>query len=111
MSGSEDDVDWVLDVNGWDLQVSLAQELEKEIESLTANLYDYLYDVNEGDGSTWEPPSGYPFCGCVTCTTRESLTVLVPIIAQAVKDMRIKRTSEPVATNVIPLLPHREKDQ
>ena len=77
MSGSDED--WVVDINGWDLKVSLAEELERSMADLTEHLYHYLYEVEETEeGPEWLPPSGYPYCGCTTCDVREALVVLVP---------------------------------
>ena len=108
MSGSDED--WVVDINGWDLKVSLAEELERSMADLTEHLYHYLYEVEETEeGPEWLPPSGYPYCGCTTCDVREALVVLVPLIAQAVTENRIRRTVEPPLGDVVPLLPHRDR--
>ncbi len=108
-TGNEDESPWVMDLGGWDLRESLAQELERAMGALTENLYEYLYVVENLDEAPvgWQPPSGYPYCGCSTCDTRESLITLVPLIARAVTDKRIRPTTYIEDSNVIPLLPHK----
>jgi hypothetical protein len=106
MNGSDE---WEDDVDDWKVHVEVADQLRREIGDLTMNLYQYLYDVNEGDGPTWIPPSGLPYCGCTTCDTREAMIVLVPLIAQAVTEKRIRRTVEPPLGSVIPL--HYKEDK
>lgn len=90
MDRTDDDDSWQWDINGWDLRSALAVELEHAVDDLGFRLSAYLYDQDESDG--WEPPSGYPYCGCTTCDTRESLVVIVPLVAQAALDGRIRPT-------------------
>jgi hypothetical protein len=108
MSISEDD--WQMDVNGWDLQTSLAVELEHAMDELTINLYTYMDDPNAEELEGWEPPSGYVYDGCTTCDTREALVTLVPIIAQAAIEGRIRPTQHtpPPPLRLIPVLAHEE---
>lgn len=104
--------DWQVDINGWDLETSLAIELEAAMELLTLNLWAYVDDPESPELDGWEPPSGYPYCGCTTCDTREALSALVPLIAQATTEGRIVPTGEGVAPGrhlrLLPALAHEE---
>jgi hypothetical protein len=90
-----DDV-WILfdhgTEQGWELQESLAQELERAVKKLQEDLADYLYESDTADDfPEYEPPSGYPYCGCSTCDSRELLVTVVPLVAEAAEAGRIRR--------------------
>lgn len=105
MSSSEE---WQEDINGWDLVTDLAVELEHAMDTLNFNLYAYLDDPDDEELEGWEPPSGFGFCGCTTCSTREALCTLVPLIAAAALEGRIRPTrhNPQPPLRLIPALAH-----
>ena len=76
-------------MNDWELDSDLAVELERAIEDLQYLLSCYLHDEEEAEG--WEPPSGYPYCGCVVCEAREILSVVVPMVSEGCEMGRVRR--------------------
>jgi hypothetical protein len=84
------------DIAGWDMEVAFAQELEKAQADLSMLLGELLYDedaVDENDEPI-EAPSGYPYCGCTVCDVRETLVVILPLIAEAVVAGRVIRYTD-----------------
>ena len=73
----------------WELDNDLAVELERAVEDLQYLLSAHLHGEEEADG--WEPPSGYPYCGCLTCEAREVLTLIVPLVAEGYEEGRVRR--------------------
>lgn len=79
---------WIEYDSGWEMQESLAQELERAVERLQEDLAAVLYDEADDE---FETPSGLPYCGCSTCDAREVLVMLVPMVAVAVEAGRLRR--------------------
>ena len=79
---------------GWELQESLAQELERAVTRLQEDLAEYMYQMDGEDLPDWESPSGYPYCGCDVCNARELLVTVVPLVAEAAEAGRIRRPEE-----------------
>lgn len=77
----------------WEVDEALAVELERAVEDLQYLLSAHLHDEEEAEG--WDPPSGYPFCGCTVCEAREILTVVLPMIAEGHEAGRIRRYWDP----------------
>lgn len=90
---------WI-EFGGWEYQESLAQELERAVEDLQWRLSCLLNDGAVEDDPDWETPSGFPYDGCPTCEAREVLCLLVPIIAQASEENRIRRPSDAAGIDV-----------
>lgn len=81
--------EWI-EFGEWTYTVALAEELERAVEDLQYQLSSYLHgELEEGD-EEWEPPSGMPYCGCSTCEAREVLVTVVPMVAAAYRDGRIR---------------------
>lgn len=83
--------DWIDYESGWSIDATLADELERKMSDLQDLLATILYDYEEAVEEGLETPSGYPYDGCTTCDTRETLVYLLPIIAEACEAGRIKR--------------------
>lgn len=79
---------WIEYDSGWEMQESLAQELERAVADLQDGLASILYDEADEE---FETPSGMPYCGCSTCDAREVLVMLVPMVAAAVEAGRLRR--------------------
>lgn len=90
-----------LEMDNWEYQQSLAQELERAVTRLQEDLAASLYD--DDDDFDFETPSGYPYCGCDTCLTRELLVVIVPMVANAVEAGRMRRPDEYIDVDGIPM--------
>ena len=43
-------------------------------------------------GYDYETPSGYPYCGCDTCVTREMLFLVIALTMQGAKDGKVRIT-------------------
>lgn len=74
----------------WTYTVALAEELEHAVEDLQYKLSCSLHGEEVEGEPDWEPPSGYPYCGCSTCDAREVLITVVPLVAAAYRSGRIK---------------------
>jgi hypothetical protein len=100
---------WMYDVNGFDLRTDVGKELEEAHVNLDMDLSMHLYE--EHPDPDYEPPSGFPYCGCETCQAREHLWVLVPLIARAtmagtIRPTRVAEIAPDVDTSVVvPLAP------
>ena len=88
------------DINGWDMTVSFA----KELEAAMSELQDTLAEIIHGDDDGVESPSGLVYCGCQTCDVRELLFVFAPKIAEGLEQGRIYRSAE----SADPLLESKE---
>lgn len=75
----------------WEWDVDWGQELEAAVSRLDEQMWHAINEEGEEGEEEWEPPSGYPFCGCDTCRTRELLCVVVPIVLDGFHDGRIRR--------------------
>lgn len=99
---------WQYDIAGFDLRDDVAKELEEAHVNLDMDLSMLLYE--EHPDPDWEPPSGFPYCGCETCQAREHLFVLVPLIAAAtaagtIRPTRINEIAPGVDTSgIVPLV-------
>lgn len=95
-------------MHDWEWDEDWGREVEVAVDKLDSAMWDAL---NEEDGLEWETPSGYPFCGCDTCRTRELLSVVVPIVLDGFAAGRIRRFHlEEEATNVRRLDSKRRTD-
>lgn len=83
------DEEWI-EWDEWTYTVALAEELEHAVEKLQYDLSSHLHGEFDEIGEEWEPPSGMPYCGCTTCEVREVLITVVPLVAAAYRDGRIK---------------------
>lgn len=68
-----------------------AADLETEYEEYMLSLQAYLAPEEDLPEGMEFPPtlSGQPYCGCMTCETRETLFFLVPRISEGYRDKRI----------------------
>lgn len=87
--------EWVDVDSDWQIDVDLVTELEAALR----RLMDVLEVVkgnsephSRRDREDLERLSGYPYCGCNLCLTRETLVFVLPVIAQGYADGRIKPT-------------------
>lgn len=87
--------EWVDVDSDWQIDVDLVTELEASLR----RLIDVL-EVLKNDGKPHDRRSrddldrlsGYPYCGCTLCVTRETLVFVLPVIAQGYADGRIQPT-------------------
>lgn len=66
-------------------------EIEREYEDYISSLQVYLAPEEDLPEGFEFPPtlSGQPYCGCMTCETRETLFFLVPRISEGYRDGKI----------------------
>lgn len=74
-------VKFVIEDNDW------AKSLEREFEDYLNECYEQV-DSDEED-PTFETESGFSYCGCSDCHTREIMVFLTPRIIQAYKDGKV----------------------
>lgn len=75
----------------WEWDEDWGSELERAVANLDEQMWMSLNGDEDGEDFEWETPSGYPFCGCDTCRTRELLCVVVPVVLDGYTAGRIRR--------------------
>lgn len=69
--------------NFWITNMFWAKELETAYEEY---MWQCEASIDGEEDDDFETLSGEPFCGCITCYTREQLSFLVPRILDAYKN-------------------------
>ena len=76
-----------------DFDSAWADDLQADLEDIMSILKWSIEDDGEETiqklGYNYETPSGYPYCGCSDCVSRETLYFVAAVVTQGVADGKI----------------------
>lgn len=79
----------------FDTDIEFDESWAIDAQHKISDCMDVLNFVNEEvdhDEATMTP-SGYPYCGCPDCVTREALTMMTILVARGVRDGKVRLIS------------------
>jgi hypothetical protein len=80
---------------GFRMDVSVAERLERSLDEF------FWSDAADPDAEEQPPtPSGVYFCGCSTCSTRETLVIATAVLLDAISEGLVERLPAPAPAPV-----------